>query len=137
MTGMSSRPVQRQEGAGGRRAPRRLTPDKLYFKIGEVSELTGVKPYILRYWESEFKMIAPAKTRSNQRLYKRGDVELILQIKKMLYEERYTIAGAKQKLRELRRAGGDQLKQALDEGKARQILLAVREELRAVRKLLD
>lgn len=135
---MSSRPVQRQDGAGGRRAPRKIIPDKLYFKIGEVSELTGVKPYILRYWESEFKMITPAKTRSNQRLYKRSDVELILQIKQMLYGERYTIAGAKQRLRELRRAGGgDQLKLSLDEGKARRALLAVREELKAVRKLLE
>lgn len=76
-------------------------PDKLYFKIGEVAEITGVKPYVLRYWESEFKMVSPSKSRSRQRLYRKSDVELIFWIKKLLYEDRYTINGARKKLKEM------------------------------------
>ena len=75
-------------------------PDKLYFKIGEVSTLTGIEPYILRYWESEFKLIKPYRTKTNQRLYRKKDVEAIFKIKKMLYEQKFTIAGAKKKLKE-------------------------------------
>ena len=74
-------------------------PDKLYFKIGEVSSITGVEPYILRYWESEFKLVKPYRTKSNQRLYRRKDVESVLKIKKMLYDEKFTIAGAKKKIK--------------------------------------
>jgi DNA-binding transcriptional MerR regulator len=75
-------------------------PGKLYYRIGEVASLTGVKPYVLRYWESEFKWMAPQKSRSNQRLYRQKDIETILLIKKLLYEERFTIAGARRWLRE-------------------------------------
>jgi len=75
-------------------------PDKAYFRIGEVARILGVKPYVLRYWESEFKAIKPQKSRSQQRLYRRRDVELLLRIKRLLYEERFTIAGARRKLRE-------------------------------------
>src|SRR5512139_1169028 len=75
-------------------------PNKLYFKIGEVSKITGVEPYILRYWESEFKLVRPYRTKTNQRLYRKKDVESILKIKTMLYDEKFTIAGAKMKLRE-------------------------------------
>src|SRR5437870_2323777 len=76
-------------------------PDKPYFKIGEVAELAGVAPYVLRYWETEFKSIRPEKTRSNQRMYRRRDVETVLSIKRLLYDEGYRIDGAKRKLREL------------------------------------
>jgi len=79
-------------------------PDKQYFKIGEVSRITGVKPHVLRYWESEFSSIRPQKSRTNQRLYRRRDVELLLQIKELLYQQGYTIAGAVRRLRELARA---------------------------------
>lgn len=75
--------------------------DKRYYRIGEVARLTGIKPYVLRYWESEFRWMAPGKSRSNQRLYRRRDIDAILLIKKLLYEQRFTIAGAKKKLREL------------------------------------
>ncbi len=78
-------------------------PNKLYFRIGEVSDLVGVKPYVLRYWESEFPDIKPSKSKSGQRLYKRRDVELLLRIKELLYEERFTINGARKRLKDFSR----------------------------------
>src|SRR5205814_5326370 len=81
-------------------------PDKLYFKIGEVARLVGVKPYVLRYWESEFSVLRPGKTRSRHRLYRRKDVETLLEIRRLLYAEGYTIAGAKRRLREGARTAG-------------------------------
>lgn len=79
-------------------------PDKQYFKIGEVSRITEVKPHVLRYWESEFSAIRPQKSRTNQRLYRRRDVELLLFIKRLLYQEGYTIAGANKRVREVRQS---------------------------------
>lgn len=76
-------------------------PNKLYFRIGEVADLVGVKPYVLRYWETEFPDIKPVKSKSGQRLYKRRDVELLVMIKALLYNERFTISGARQRLRTL------------------------------------
>jgi len=75
-------------------------PDKLYFKIGEVAELAGVKPHVLRYWETEFGAFRPGKSRSQQRKYTRKDVELVLRLKDLLHNQGYTIAGARKKLRE-------------------------------------
>jgi DNA-binding transcriptional MerR regulator len=74
---------------------------KLYYRIGEVSKITGVKPYVLRYWESEFRWMAPQKSRSKQRLYRRKDIEMILLIQQLLHGQRYTIAGARKRLRDL------------------------------------
>jgi len=74
-------------------------PDKLYFKIGEVAELTGVKPHVLRYWEAEIAAIRPTKNRHQQRLYRRRDIELILRLKDLLYNQGYTVAGARKSLR--------------------------------------
>ncbi len=73
-------------------------PEKLFFKIGEVCDITGIQAHVLRYWESEFPMLAPQKNRAGQRTYRRRDVEMVLRIKELLYEEQYTIAGAKKKL---------------------------------------
>src|SRR5246500_84423 len=73
-------------------------PDKLYFKIGEVSELLGVEAYVLRYWETEFAVLSPKKSGTGHRLYRRKDVELLLRIKHLLYEKRFTIEGARQSL---------------------------------------
>ena len=73
-------------------------PNKLYFRIGDVSKLTGIKAYVLRYWETEFPSIAPKKSGTGQRLYRRKDVELILEIKHLLYEKRFTIEGARKHL---------------------------------------
>ena len=75
-----------------------IIPNKQYFKIGEVSSLTELETYVLRYWETEFKSIRPVRMGSNQRLYRRMDVETILEIKKLLYDEGFTIAGAKKKI---------------------------------------
>jgi DNA-binding transcriptional MerR regulator len=74
---------------------------KRYYRIGEVAKITGVKPYVLRYWESEFRWMAPQKSRSKQRLYRKRDIEMILLIKKLLYQQRFTIAGARKQLREM------------------------------------
>src|SRR5947207_8732993 len=73
-------------------------PDKLYFKIGEVSDLLGVEPYVLRYWETEFQVISPKKSGTGHRLYRRRDVELVLEIKRLLYDKRFTIEGARKAL---------------------------------------
>jgi DNA-binding transcriptional MerR regulator len=70
-------------------------PDKLYFKIGEVSKLARVEPHVLRYWETEFKEIQPKRAHSNQRLYRREDVKIVLQIKELLHEKGFTISGAR------------------------------------------
>jgi DNA-binding transcriptional MerR regulator len=76
----------------------RQIPNKLFFKIGEVCEITDTQPYVLRYWESEFPALAPAKNSSGQRIYRRKDIETVLRIKQLLYEEGFTIAGAKKRL---------------------------------------
>lgn len=81
-------------------------PEKLFFKIGEVCELAGVQAHVLRYWESEFPMLAPQKNRAGQRVYRKRDVEIALRIKELLYEDQYTIAGAKKRLANDLRAGG-------------------------------
>ena len=112
------------------------TPDKRYYRIGEVSKITGVKPYVLRYWESEFRWMAPQKSRSKQRLYRRRDIDMILLIKKLLYEQRYTIAGARKKLKNL--GAGN----ALDSGNLvietdhRARFKKIRDELAQIRALL-
>src|ERR1700694_1088143 len=85
-------------------------PDKLYFRIGEVSRLAGIKPYVLRFWETEFSSLGPKKSGKGHRLYRRKDVELVLEIKRLLYEKRYTIEGARKYLdsrpREAKENGG-------------------------------
>lgn len=77
--------------------PQLPLPDKLFYKIGEVSKLTGVESYVLRYWETEFPFLKPRKNKSGQRVYIKKDLELIMQLKKMLYQERYTIEGVRKK----------------------------------------
>ena len=107
-------------------------PDKLYFKIGEVARLVGVKPYVLRYWESEFSVLRPGKTRSRHRLYRRKDVETLLEIRRLLYAEGYTIAGAKRRLREGARTPGSPRVRA--EGAT---LAEVRQELTDLCRMLE
>jgi DNA-binding transcriptional MerR regulator len=75
-------------------------PDKLFYKIGEVGKITGVEPYVLRYWETEFHFLRPRKNKAGQRVYVKKDLELIMHIKKMLYQERYTIEGVRKRFGE-------------------------------------
>ena len=75
-------------------------PDKLFFRIGEVSELIGVEPYVLRYWESEFSVLSPKKSSSGQRMFRRRDVEILLSIKHLLYDKKFTIDGARKVLQD-------------------------------------
>lgn len=112
-------------------------PEKLYYKIGEVSQITGVEPYVLRYWESEFKIINPGRTNSKQRLYRRKDLELILEIKRLLYEEKFTIAGAKKKLQKMKTEQDKQLPFKFPDKKYHDALLRVRKDLEELRKLLS
>jgi DNA-binding transcriptional MerR regulator len=80
-------------------------PDRHYFRIGDVAELLNVKPHVLRYWESEFPILAPQKSSTGQRVYRRSDVETLVMIKHLLHEERYSIEGARKRIRELRKEG--------------------------------
>ena len=111
-------------------------PDKLYFRISEVSKLAGLEPYVLRYWESEFKLIKPIRTKSRHRLYRRKDLEIILEIKKLLYTEQYTIAGAKKRLEELIREEKKDVDTKAEDADYKKILLEVLEELKSLRKSL-
>ena len=118
-----------------------ITAERLYYRIGEVSRITGLKPHVLRYWESEFKVIKPFKSGSLQRLYRRKDLDLILKIQKLLYEEGFTIAGAKKKIRDLERAEnmqrGLRLVERRPETNVRELLAAIREELKGIRAMLE
>ena len=84
-------------------------PDKLFFRIGEVADLTGVPPYVLRYWESEFKLLRPKKNHAGQRVYRKHDLEMVLRIKCLLYEDRLTLEGAKKRLQQEGRQRNQQL----------------------------
>ncbi len=105
-------------------------PDKQYFKIGEASALADVKSYVLRFWETEFKGINPKRTSSGQRLYRRVDVELILQIKYLLHEKKFTIQGARQYLKKNRKAN-------LKKKPALNNLEEIRTELQSILDLLE
>ncbi len=119
-------------------------PDKLFFKIGEVAKITGVKPHVLRYWESEFKLLKPSKSSTGQRVYQKKDVEKVFAIKKLLYDEKYTIAGAK---RRLMRSGKEekperapkekrQLSMAFDNQELVSLLQDLKKELREIADIL-
>lgn len=91
-------------------------PQKLFFRIGEVCDLIKVQPHVLRYWETEFPMLSPQKNRAGQRVYRRKDVEMVLRIRNLLYEEKFTIAGARKKIsEELRKGGTPRVKVAMRE----------------------
>ena len=111
-------------------------PDKLYFKIGEVSKLADVAPHVLRYWESEFSTIKPKRAGSKQRLYRRKDVELILTIKNLLHRQGYTIAGAKKLISEADDL--DSIKVEEEQSKVHSNRLgAIKDELLELRNMLD
>ncbi|HZI87461.1 MAG TPA: MerR family transcriptional regulator [Pyrinomonadaceae bacterium] len=112
-------------------------PDKIYFKIGEVSEIVGVEPYVLRYWETEFDLLKPSKAPSRHRLYKKKDVELLLDIKRLLYTEGFTIEGARKKLKEVKKEEKDQLKLPLADQKYKTALAKIKKDLESLRRLLS
>jgi DNA-binding transcriptional MerR regulator len=112
-------------------------PDKLYFKIGEVSDLLGVEPYVLRYWETEFTVLSPKKSGTGHRLYRRKDVELLLRIKHLLYERKFTIEGARQTLHaEARAPKAKVAKVAQQDLFAEDPLPGIRRELTEILRLL-
>ena len=110
-------------------------PDKFHFKIGEVSRILGVKPYVLRFWETEFR-ITPAKNPSQHRVYKRQEVETLLEIKRLLYDERFTIEGARAKLKERVKDRQKQLKLDLAENPYRATLRQVKKDLARIKAIL-
>jgi DNA-binding transcriptional MerR regulator len=136
-------------------------PEKQYFKIGEVSEILDVEPYVLRYWESEFKILKPTRTRARQRLYHKKDLELLLEIKHLLYDEKFTIAGAKKRLQEMKKQSTAEKKakkasktaktkaEVQEEAKTenpapadassdyKEILLEIKKELKELRNILE
>jgi len=116
-------------------------PQKLYYRIGEVADIVGVKPHVLRYWESEFGLLSPRKNEGNQRFYTQKDLQKILMIRKLLYEERFTIAGARRKLREEWRStqqkAAPSSSPAAPDPTRRQLLAQVRKELQDLVQLLQ
>jgi DNA-binding transcriptional MerR regulator len=110
--------------------------EKLYYRIGEVEEIAGVPAYVLRYWESEFKLLRPKKNPAGQRLYRRRDLELVQRIKTLLYDERLTLEGAKKRLTADARKGAQQLELGMREATYAQALLRVRQRLLALRARL-
>ena len=110
-------------------------PVQEYFSIGEVCDLTGLRPHVLRYWESQFRFLNPAKNRSGNRVYQRKEIELIMLVKNLLYTEKYTIDGARQKIDEHRRAG--ELKPAARAALDVEALQSLESELAAILGLLE
>ncbi len=114
-----------------------------HYRIGEVSRITGTKAFVLRYWETEFPMLQPVKGANGQRLYRREDVETVLRIKRLLYDEGFTIAGARRHLRENDSTGEEHFVSASEENAAapqtigRKVLLDLRDSLREFLTLLE
>ena len=114
-------------------------PEKMFFRIGEVSEITGVKPYVLRYWESEFRLLRPSKNKSGQRVYRRRDVETVLEIRDLLHRRKFTIAGAKKWLGGEGRQPGVERQMELGFANAdrKAAIQRIREGLASLEKMLD
>jgi DNA-binding transcriptional MerR regulator len=121
-------------GAATRRAERQLVR-KEYYSISEVADLVGLPAHVLRYWETQFSVLNPSKNRSGNRVYQRKEIRLILLVKQLLYDEKYTVEGAKQKLEQLRRGGtiGDTTARALDT----QLVRVLRDDLKEVLRILS
>ena len=110
-------------------------PVQEFFSIGEVCELTDLKPHVLRYWESQFRFLNPAKNRSGNRVYQRREIELILLVKHLLYTEKYTIEGARQKVDEHRKSGG--VRPAARRGLDAESVLQLEQDLKAILEILE
>jgi DNA-binding transcriptional MerR regulator len=114
---------------------RKKTPTKLYYSITEVSELTDVKPHVLRYWETEFKALRPKKNRAGNRTYRAGDIELIRLIKRLLYDEGFTIAGAKKKVIQSKANPGS--RRASRKDKRAETIAALKKDLLEMKNILE
>jgi len=113
-------------------------PNKLYFRIGEVAKIIGVKPYVLRYWETEFSVLKPGKSPAQHRLYRRRDVETLLEIKYLLYEEGFTIAGAKKRLKDGDREEAARVPQVRPlQDDQRRILTEIHKDIRSLHKIVS
>ena len=108
-----------------------IIPEKAYFRIGEVSKILNVEPYVIRYWETEFKTIRPVRTKAAQRLYRKKDVEELLTIRNLLYQQRFTISGAK---KQLMRTRGDESE---SESSHQDKLVLIKKELQQIRKIMS
>lgn len=123
-----------------RRAEAKEVPEKLFFKIGEVAEIAGIKPHVLRFWESEFGILKPVKSRTGHRIYRKKDVETVLQIRRLLYEEGYTISGAKKKLFHKEKSLNDQPKlnsETINHDDKDELLDMLKDNLRSILEILE
>lgn len=109
-------------------------PNKEYFRIGEVSRIVGVEPYVIRYWESEFKSVRPIRTSADQRLYRKKDVQELLLIKNLLYTEKFTISGARKQLLKMR---GEPPSSSANGGKDQMRLIEIKKGLYAIREMVS
>lgn len=110
---------------------------RLYYSIAEVSRITGLKPYVLRYWETEFRELRPAKNRAGNRIYRKNDIRLLFVIKRLLYYEKYTIEGARQKLHYIKRNNDSQLSLTLYEAKSQDLINELHLGLAELAKILN
>ena len=110
---------------------------KLYYSIAEVSKITGLKPYVLRYWETEFSELKPAKNRAGNRIYKKSDIRIIFLIKRLLYQQKYTIEGAKQRLLKLKKHKDPKQQLALSNLKREDLITEIHTELKAILDILN
>jgi len=109
-----------------------IIPEKAYFRIGEVSKILSVEPYVIRYWETEFKTVKPIRTKTAQRLYRKKDVEELLTIRNLLYQQRFTISGAKKQLMKMR--GDDE---SPPQASYQEKLISIKRELQLIRKIMS
>ncbi len=110
---------------------------KLYYSIAEVSEITGLKPYVLRYWETEFTELKPAKNRAGNRIYKKNDIQVIFLIKRLLYQQKYTIEGAKQRIIKMKNNKQPKLQLSFSSLKRDDLIKDIKAELEAMLDILD
>ncbi|MGE5176460.1 MAG: MerR family transcriptional regulator [Hyphomicrobiales bacterium] len=113
-----------------------LPTGKLYYSISEVSDLVGVKPHVLRYWETQFKMLRPKKGRGGARMYKKRDIEILFDIKQLLYDQRFTIAGARRKILDDRQDAKDQIEMPFHRADREAALRSLRKDMEALLDLL-
>jgi len=111
-----------------------IIPEKAYFRIGEVSKILNVEPYVIRYWETEFKTVNPVRTKTAQRLYRKKDVQELLTIKNLLYAQRFTIDGAKKQLQRMR---GNEEPEVKNSEKQKLFLMRIKQELQQIREMIS